>query len=207
MAGQPPEKTRRIPTQGRSRSTVDAICEATFQLLEEGGRVESLNTNEIARRAGVSIGTLYQYFGGKQDILAAMAQRRAEATRERITHTLLAAPDVTSLRTIVRSLMSAFEGSLPTRLALLDAFFRANGDEELRRHHQLFLEAIQGKAELGIALSPESAFVLTHTVVSLLRAAAAEPDLGLSPEALEDELVLLMESYVAAQAIRQATSR
>ena len=70
------EKSRRTPRQARAEVTVEAIFDATFQLLEAGG-LESLTTNHIAQRAGVSIGTLYQYFSGKAEILAAMAQGEA----------------------------------------------------------------------------------------------------------------------------------
>ena len=72
------------------------------------------------------------------------------------------------------------------------------GDAVMLHHHQAFLAAIAGKAELSLDLSPESLFVLTHAVAGLLRAAAAEPDLNLSPAVLEDEFVLLMESYLSA---------
>jgi AcrR family transcriptional regulator len=191
------EKTRRSPRQARAEATVEAIFDATFQLLEAGG-LENLTTNHIAQRAGVSIGTLYQYFAGKSEILAAMAQRRAEAARVRIAETLIAAPDVGSVRPIVQALMATFEGSPETRKALLDALFDRGGDAVMLHHHQAFLAAIGGKAELNLDLSPESLFVLTHAVAGLLRAAAAEPDLALSPAVLEDEFVLLMESYLSA---------
>jgi AcrR family transcriptional regulator len=191
------EKTRRNPRQARAEATIDAIFDATFQLLEAGG-LDSLTTNHIAQRAGVSIGTLYQYFAGKQEILAAMAQRRAEAARGRIAETLIAAPQVGSVRPIVQALMATFEGSPETQKALLDALFHRGGDAVMLHHHQAFLEAISGKAELNLDLSPEQLFVLTHAVAGLLRAAAAEPDLALSPAVLEDEFVLLMESYLSA---------
>jgi AcrR family transcriptional regulator len=200
------EKARRTPRQARAESTVEAIFDATFQLLETGG-VEALTTNHIAQRAGVSIGTLYQYFSGKPAILAAMAQRRAEAARATIAQTLIAAPQLGSVRPIVQALMTTFEGSPETRKALLDALFDHGGDAVMLHHHQAFLAAIAGKAELSLDLSPESLFVLTHAVAGLLRAAAAEPDLNLSPAVLEDEFVLLMESYLSAligRARRQA---
>jgi AcrR family transcriptional regulator len=195
------EKTRRNPRQARAEVTVEAIFDATFQLLEAGG-LDSLTTNHIAQRAGVSIGTLYQYFGGKSEILAAMAQRRAEAARVRIAETLIAAPDIGSVRAIVQALMATFEGSPETRKALMDALFDRGGDAVMLHHHQAFLAAIGGKAELNLDLSPESLFVLTHAVAGLLRAAAAEPDLALSPAVLEDEFVLLMESYLSALILR-----
>lgn len=191
------ERQRRTPRQARAESTIDAILDATFQLLEADG-VDKLTTNHIAERAGVSIGTLYQYFGGKQDILAAIAQRRAAAVRDTIAQTLIERPELGSIRSIVRALMSGFEGSAATRQVLIDALFRQGEDGMLMHHHHAFLASIAGKARLDITLTRESAFVLTHAVISLLRAAAAEQDLGLDPAALEDELVRLMGAYVAA---------
>jgi AcrR family transcriptional regulator len=199
------ERKRRSPTQSRAASTVDAILAATFQLLESDG-IDRLTTNHIAERAGVSIGTHYQYFGGKQDILAVLAQRRAEAVRDSIAATLIERPDRGSIRPIVRALMDSFEGSPATRHALLGALFQG-GDAVLVRHHEAFLSAIAGKARLQIKLTKESAFVLTHAAISLLRAAAAEQDLGLDEAALEEELVRLMEAYLAALVTDQAGSR
>jgi AcrR family transcriptional regulator len=199
------ERQRRTPRQARAESTIDAILDATFQLLEADG-VDKLTTNHIAARAGVSIGTLYQYFGGKQDILAAIAQRRAAAVRDAIAETVIAKPELGSIRTIVRALMNGVEGSPATRQVLFDALFsgsdKGGDDDVLLHHHQAFLATIAGKARLEVALTRETAFVLTHAVISLLRAAAAEPGLALDSEALEDELVRLMEAYVAALAKR-----
>jgi AcrR family transcriptional regulator len=195
------ERQRRTPRQARSESTIDAILDATFQLLEADG-VDRLTTNRIAERAGVSIGTLYQYFAGKQDILAAIAQRRAAAVRDSIAETVIERPEIGSVRTIVRSLMKGVEGSPATGQVLFDALFQKGKDGMLAHHHQAFLASIAGKARLEIALTNESAFVLTHAAIGLLRAAAAEKDLGLDPAALEDELVRLMEAYVAALAAR-----
>lgn len=175
---------------------MDAILDAAFQLLECAGP-DRLTTNHVAERAGVSVGTVYQYFADKQDILAALAQRRAGVVRDAIARTVIAQPDIGSVRLIVRALMDGFEGSPSTRQALLGALFH-RGDAVLEEHHQAFLASIAGKARLGIMLTPESAFVLTHAVVGLLRAAAAEPGLALDPAKLEDELVRLMEAYVSA---------
>jgi AcrR family transcriptional regulator len=65
---------RRKPKQSRSRATCDAILEAASQILERDGSA-GFNTASVAERAGVSIGTLYQYFPDKQAILLAAAQR------------------------------------------------------------------------------------------------------------------------------------
>jgi len=75
---EPKPNQRRSPRQARSRATWEAIVEAAAQILERQGP-EGLTTNDVAGRAGVSIGTLYQYFPDKQAILLAAARREAVA--------------------------------------------------------------------------------------------------------------------------------
>lgn len=62
------------PQQRRSRATYDAILDATTQLLTERGYAAT-TTNHIAKRAGVSIGSLYQYFPNKEAIAVDLMQR------------------------------------------------------------------------------------------------------------------------------------
>jgi len=200
------EKTRRTPRQPRSEATVDAILEAAFQLLEADG-IEALTTNHIAERAGVSIGTLYQYFRGKQAILAALAQRRAAAARDRIADLVIAGPEIGLVRMIVRTLATAFEGSPATRRALLDALTQEGDEDLVMRHHLIFFDTIAGRTAFGFDLSPEAGFVLTHAVIGLLRAATIETDLALDSQRLEDELVRLMEAYIAALVAGQDARR
>lgn len=70
-------KPRKQPVQSRSHATVNAIFEATVQvLLRDGAR--KLTTRSIAERAGVSIGTLYQYFPGKESLLYALVSRQID---------------------------------------------------------------------------------------------------------------------------------
>jgi len=71
-------KPRRVPRQERSRANVDALLDATARLLREDGYA-ALTTNRIAERAGVSIGTLYQFFPGKEAVVAALAERRMQS--------------------------------------------------------------------------------------------------------------------------------
>ena len=168
------EKTRRNPKQARAQATVDAILEATFHILETEG-LSKLTTNQIAARAGVSIGTLYQYFSDRDAILATLGQRQSDGIGERIPE---------------------------TRIVLSDALFRVHGEAAIIDHSKAFSDIMQSHPELSFINRPESAFILTHAVVCLLRAAIAEPELGLHSATLEDELVLLMESYLMALAVR-----
>jgi AcrR family transcriptional regulator len=74
---------RRAPRQERSRSTVDAIFEAASRLLDDSG-VEGATTGRIAHVAGVSIGSLYQYFPRKEALFGALTQRTMEVDLERV---------------------------------------------------------------------------------------------------------------------------
>lgn len=65
---------RKSPVQARSSASVDAILEATIQVLLKAGK-ERLTTTKVASRAGVSVGTLYQYFPNKSALLQAVLKR------------------------------------------------------------------------------------------------------------------------------------
>jgi AcrR family transcriptional regulator len=67
-------KPRKIPQQSRAEQTVATILEAAARVLESKG-LDGLNTNLVAQRAGVSVGTLYQYFPGKDAIIVALSKR------------------------------------------------------------------------------------------------------------------------------------
>ncbi|MBA1276048.1 TetR/AcrR family transcriptional regulator [Pseudomonas azotifigens] len=74
---------RKTPAQGRSKVTVDAIFEATIQVLLADG-LQRLTTTRVAERAGVSVGTLYQYYPNKQSLLFAVLKRHLERISQSI---------------------------------------------------------------------------------------------------------------------------
>jgi AcrR family transcriptional regulator len=88
---------RRRPRQARSRATLDAILEATARILERRG-VGAFTTNQVAERAGVSIGTLYQYFADKEAVLLAALRRELDALPRR-------------QRALIEALISLVEGA------------------------------------------------------------------------------------------------
>jgi AcrR family transcriptional regulator len=77
MARTPPTRPRKNALQARSRATVDALVEATARILVHDG-FEKASTNRIAEIAGVSIGSLYQYFPSKEALVAAVIERHNE---------------------------------------------------------------------------------------------------------------------------------
>ncbi len=70
-----PLAPRKLPLQTRAHSTVEAILEAATQVLTQGG-LAAFNTNAVALRAGVSIGSLYQYFPSKDAVMAELIARQ-----------------------------------------------------------------------------------------------------------------------------------
>jgi AcrR family transcriptional regulator len=74
MARRPLTKPRKHASQERSRATVDALVEATARILVREG-FDRASTNRIADEAGVSVGSLYQYFPSKEALVAAVMER------------------------------------------------------------------------------------------------------------------------------------
>jgi AcrR family transcriptional regulator len=82
---------RKSPSQERSRATVEAVLIAAARILEDRG-LGGFNTNAVAERAGVSIGSLYQYFPSKDAILAALMHRSLAQFSETLSEAIDGAP-------------------------------------------------------------------------------------------------------------------
>jgi AcrR family transcriptional regulator len=78
----PPKRQTRQPSQRRAHDTFEVIVRATAQILSREGATR-LTTNRVAATAGVSIGSLYQYFPDKQALIAAVRARFEASFRER----------------------------------------------------------------------------------------------------------------------------
>src|SRR5262245_44018873 len=87
MARKPQSSPRKTASQKRSRFTVDALLDATARILVKEG-FNRTSTNKIAATAGVSIGSLYQYFPSKEALVAAVVDRHARDL-SRVTHDAL----------------------------------------------------------------------------------------------------------------------
>lgn len=99
-------EARKQPQQARSQATVDAIFDATIQVLQAEG-LQRLTTIRVAERAGVSVGSLYQYFPQKQALLFAVLQRHLERM-VKATEDAAASVHNASLSTMVKAVVTAF---------------------------------------------------------------------------------------------------
>lgn len=120
---------RRIPQQERSRQTVERIVAAAARVLErEGDR--GATTNRIAAEAGVSPGSLYQYFADRDDLLLEVTRRYVEAFEARMVPALRQAARedvVTGIVTVVGATLDAMEDRAPLLRALMA---RVPGDRQ-----------------------------------------------------------------------------
>ena len=78
-------KPRKTPVQRRSAFTVQSLLEATIQVLLKDG-ADRLTTIRVAERAGVSVGTLYQYYPNKQSLLFALVEQHLNSVSDAIKH-------------------------------------------------------------------------------------------------------------------------
>lgn len=151
-ANAPRTGLRKHPTQERSRARVAGILKAAGALLGEVG-YDGLSTNLIAERAGVPVGSIYQFFEGKDDIIAALVEQFQDSILRLANERLDAALAARDRRAFIARLVDGIAGIQAEASAFVCVFSgsqsHARFDDlarELRRtliHHldQVFAEA------------------------------------------------------------------
>lgn len=198
----PSEGMRKWPTQERARRTIAAIFEATAQIVDSDGP-EALSTNKVAQRAGVSIGTLYQYFPTKEAIVVAMITQERQRVMTELQGMLISAMQQTSLdvESNLRDQIRALLAALGTGSHLNRAMVRLAW--HMDHHEQVAQAQREGTERLAIALSqlkdpklralsPAMLFVGTRAVIGVIRSASLENSPLLDTQELEDELVRMV---------------
>ncbi|WP_122315277.1 TetR/AcrR family transcriptional regulator [Pseudomonas cichorii] len=196
----PSVKPRKVPAQARSRATVDAIVQAATYILTRVGW-EGLTTNAIAERAGVNIGSLYQFFPNKEAVIAELQRRHATATRSDLLKALVIVPQQASLREALTLLVEMVVNEHRIVPALHKAIYEelprtvrhmADDQDQLRRQFSQVLTPFMHNVpdpELSIYLVSVAAHAIIHNVTAD------------RPEVLEHpgfvvEVVTLLENYL-----------
>ena len=174
-------KKRKAAQQERSRARVQLILDTTLGMLNEGP-ADRITTNEIARRAGISIGSLYQFFPKKEAIFYELFSRWLQQTLDRL--------DEVGERFNGSEPMEDFSDAVFECLSRDDSInsqghwqlLRAMGSTEelvaLEEHHQkaVFRRIVADQEKFGRKISPKQAEVLAilqhHVTVGCLAAAA-----------------------------------
>lgn len=188
------ENTRFSPRQQRSHATVQTILEAAAQLLESAGE-EGFNTNAVAERAGVSIGTIYRYFPEKRAIMVALARQEMAAVSTITARALSGGTsDVAPDRAAIRAFLQAFNGRATARRAAVKALLTHADPDELAAGFGTAAVAIVDSE--GRPVDAIKAFVLSRALHGAMRAAVFEGADFLLSRKFEDELVRLARAYL-----------
>lgn len=200
---------RKRPRQARSQALVDALLGALTRILDQRGLNRS-TSNEIAERAGVSIGSFYQYFPNKQALLSALIQKQARADIDGMLALLKASRDrplEEVARGLVRQLIAHHRQHVGLYRVLLRAVpilgqtqFVRDRVRRARQQFQQFLEA--RRSELREVDTDLASFILGVSIEASLHAAILErPELLDRPE-FERALVELGVRYLTPSEVR-----
>jgi AcrR family transcriptional regulator len=194
---------RKTPRQDRSRATVDALLEATTDILSREGSAK-LTTNRIAERAGVNIASLYQYFPSKEAILVELRRRHGEQERAGLRR-LLEERRGGSLESTMRSLVALgvagharqpkLHQALTEELPALKYRDIAETDAALIDATRRFLRGAGVTVrDLDLAL-----WMISTVGGAVLHRAAVERPGDLSSGAITEELVRLLCRYLGGR--------
>ena len=195
---------RRIPKQRRSREIVEAIVAAARLLLDEEGP-EAVTTNRIARRAGVSIGSLYRYFPNKAAILAAVYDSdTSQEARELATDDweLEAEPLEEGLRAVVD-----FQLDRHRRLLEMEGDFYRDHHRDFSLARKIGSDAVEERIRRVLIAHAErvrvhdvaqAAFLVARGISAILRVTVEDRPEKLYQDAFRHELLDLVLRYVAA---------
>ncbi|MBU9818609.1 TetR/AcrR family transcriptional regulator [Rahnella sp. BCC 1045] len=195
------DKTR-VPRQARAQHKIELIFEAVLCLLEEEG-MHAFNTNAVAARAGVNIGTLYQYFTDKQALLDALIARElhgmSELIFESVVDTSISEPEDKIIR-IVHAVVGAYGGRSRVHRMLIGHAMTDFSGGKLAFLYTNLMAALQNEEgknhhEARNNLSEAQAFVLVHSCAGVLRTFVLSENPPAQAE-VETALVVLITSYL-----------
>jgi AcrR family transcriptional regulator len=195
---------RRNPKQLRSRQTVEAVLDAVVRVLKRDGAA-AVTTNRVAEVAGVSIGSVYQYFPDKRAIYTALHDRHSDEMSRLVERTLVEHA-ASSLDALLRALVEAMIEAHATDPALHELLREVPHDDGARdlptRLRGALRLAISSRERARAARSPRalerSLFVLTHMIDALSHAAVHSRPPKLSLAAAKEEAVRAVLAYVRA---------
>lgn len=201
MSEKPVPAQRPGPRQARSRATVDAILEAATQVLEIAGE-PGFNTNSIAERAGVGVGSIYRYFRDKQAILVELGRREMAQVGAQIAADTASRPNgISADRHAIRIFLRAFCERTRARRAIVPVLLQHVSHVELQAAFARAEASMAARTE--IKLDRVQFFVLSRALLGAMRAAVMEDADFLLTKEFEDQLVRLGRAYAGTANTKQ----
>jgi AcrR family transcriptional regulator len=207
VSKKPRTNPRKAPQQERSREMVEAIVEATARVLVRDG-YEGTNTNRIAEVAGISVGSLYQYFPSKEALVAQLIERHTGAMwavyQERAAKVFGASLEAAT-KELVRAMIEAHEIDPKLHRVLIEQVPRVGGlgkvnevTERVTALVQSFLE--ERRAEILPRDPSIAAFVVVNTIEAIAhQAVVARTELLEEGNRLIDETISIVLRYLTGR--------
>lgn len=201
-----PLNPRKSPVQERSKVTVEVIFQATLQLLLETD-IAGLTTTRVAERAGVSVGTIYQYFPNKQALLLSLVRRHLEQiaqTMEDASKRLAGQ----SIGSVAEGLTAAFLDAkirdIKASRALYTVFSELKGNDVLDsigdRIHLSIVACLETVTDGQFEDPAVKAFALQATLTGVTRTVLERGASPISLVHLRSELTAINRAYLTAAA-------
>jgi AcrR family transcriptional regulator len=199
---------RKSPVQARSTASVDAILEATIQVLLQVGK-ERLTTTKVALRAGVSVGTLYQYFPNKSALLKGALKRHLDEVSEGIER-VCDRQKGHSLEQMATALVTAFLAAKMRNAKTSVALYAVSSDiDGAKMAREMGIRANQAVASMlmtareQLTADPQIVASMLQCVMAgvsrrLLESAAPEKEF----DTLQQEMIFLACAYLKACSMR-----
>jgi AcrR family transcriptional regulator len=203
MARRPATNPRKNASQERSRATVDTLLAATARVLVKDG-YDHASTNKIAAAAGVSVGSLYQYFPSKEALVAAVIERHIGEMMDVVRAAMLRVatlPLREAVRELVRIFIEAHRIEPKLHRVLVEQIPRIGNLEDIERVDEealalvrVYLEA--HRDEIGVEDLAMASFLAVSCVEAMTHAAVLRrPDL-LSEPRFVDEVAAMVVRYL-----------
>lgn len=194
-------KPPKPPKTGIGAEIVESILSAAEIVIEQEG-LARFTTNRVAERAGVSVGSLYQYFPNKEAVLAELARRLERRTRAQLVEVLRSSTELPLDATAARVVDAMLDGigGLAFRRALLQEVPSAWKDDtsdevdaEMRQHVR---DLLASRRDVRGGEHQLMAWVIAHAVEGVVEATVrAAPELVALPE-FRAELIELARRYL-----------
>lgn len=195
-------KPRKSPVQARSTATIEVLHEATIQVLLKEGIVKC-NTTRIAERAGVSVGSIYQYYPNRDSLLAAVLQRHLDRVAEKIEELCLKY-EKTSIKTLISALVDEIilaKLSNPEESKALYAISGERGGLDLsKRMNDRMLAAVSNLLESASDIEFDDSQIVAEfvlgAIMGLIRRVLENQVTDKVEQVLESHLKLMVVAYL-----------
>jgi AcrR family transcriptional regulator len=194
---------RKRPRQARSIATVDTILEATARVLVKHG-FDGLTTNHVAVAAGVSVGSVYQYFPNKEALVGALIERHATSMNAKIAAELArvaALPMAQAVRAMIELTIRAHSVNPALHRVLIEQVPRVGrmariAELQAITHSTIVAVLTARQSELAIRNPDVAAFLLVAAIEAVShKAALFQPERFTDP-VLIDEATALVTRYL-----------